>query len=236
MNFSVVHVICDDVIFLPNPNKEKQIPFWVNRWVVLINVIEVTKFNVSLHKHVQSANSMLQCPFISTIVFKDPDWKFGHIVTMNSTYTQVTLSLMDGGWRTTRARNFPPCLSLHIHNKYQRGKPRVPHNVQTTVNIHSFWWSHFFKSLNCHTSIRYPFRFLTDPCYSFRWVDVHIPAPIKLLLFNIFNHMEVRGGFLIEPQSSLTNRMDVRWHFLELLGCWIGDDIAVWSISPSTLA
>ena len=179
---------------------------------------------------------MLQCLFISTIVSKDLDWKFGHIATMNSTYTQVTLSLMDGGWRTMQHRNFPPCLSLHIHNKYMRVKPRVPHNVQTIVKIHSFWWSHIFWSLNCHTSIPTPFRFLIDPCCSFRWVDVHTHALIIQLLFYIFNHMEVRGGFRIEPQSSLTNRMDARRQFLELLGCWIGDDIAVWSISPSTLA
>ena len=30
MNFSTVHVICDDGSFHPNPNKENQIPFWVN--------------------------------------------------------------------------------------------------------------------------------------------------------------------------------------------------------------
>jgi hypothetical protein len=153
---------------------------------------------------------MLQYPFISTIVFKDPDWKFGHIATMNSTYTQVTLSLMDGGWRTMRERNFPSCIPLHIHNKYLRVIPRVPHSVQTTVKIHSFWWSHFFWSLNCHTSIWSLFRFLTNPCYSFRWVYVHTLTLIILLLFYIFNHMEVRGGCRIEPQSSLTNRMDAR--------------------------
>ena len=85
MNFIAIHVLCDDVIFVPNPNKEKQIPFLVNRWVVLIN-IQVTKFNVSLQKNVQSADSMLQCPFINTIVFKDPDFKIGHIATMKSTY------------------------------------------------------------------------------------------------------------------------------------------------------
>jgi hypothetical protein len=96
MNFSVVHVICDDVIFLLNPNKEKQISFWVNHRVVLNN-IQVTKFNVSLRKHLQSADNILQCLFISTIVFKDPDFKIGHIATMKSTYIQVTLSLMDGG-------------------------------------------------------------------------------------------------------------------------------------------
>ena len=145
---------------------------------------------------------MLQCPFISTIIFKDPDWKFGHIVTTNNTYTQVTLSLMDGGWRTTRARNFCPCLSLHIHSKYLRVKPWVPHNIQTTVKIHSFWWSHFFWSLNCHTSIRSPFRFLTNLCCSFRWVDVHTLALIILLLFYIFNHMEVRGCCRIEPNRA----------------------------------
>ena len=178
---------------------------------------------------------MLQCPFISTIVFKDLDVKLVHIATTNSTYTQVTLSLMDGGWRTTQARNFPPCLSLHIHSKYLRVKPRVPHNVQTTIKIHSFWCSPIW-SLNYHRNTPTPFRFLMDPCCSFRWVDVHTPTPIKPLLFYIFNHMAVRGGFRIEPQSSLTNRMDARRQFLELLGCRIADDIAVWSISPSAPA
>ena len=212
MNFSAVHVICDDVIFHPNPNKEKQIPFWVNRWVVLINIVlrVITKFNVSLCKHLQNADSMLQCPFICTIVFKDPNWKFGHIATTNSTYKEVTLRLMDGTFRMTWARNFPPCLSIHIHSKYLRVNPRVPHNVQTTVKMHNFWWSHFFWSLNCHTSIPAPFRFLIDPYYSFRWVDVHTLTLIILLLFYIFNHMEVQGGCRIEPQLSLTNWMDAR--------------------------
>ena len=87
MNFSVVHVICDDVIFVPNPNKEKPIPFRVNCCVVQIN-IQVTKINVSLQKNIQNAESMLQYPFTSsTIVFKDPDVKLGVIATMNSTYT-----------------------------------------------------------------------------------------------------------------------------------------------------
>ena len=96
MNFYVVHVICDDVIFIPNPNKEKQIPLWVNHCVVLIN-IQVTKINVSLQKNIQNAESMLQYPFTSsTIVFKDPDVKLVVIATTNSTYTQVILSLMDG--------------------------------------------------------------------------------------------------------------------------------------------
>ena len=85
MNFSVVHVICDDVIFVPNPNKEKPIPFRVNHCVVLIN-IQVTKINVSLQKNIQNAKCMLQYPFISsTVVFKDPDAKLGVIATMKST-------------------------------------------------------------------------------------------------------------------------------------------------------
>jgi hypothetical protein len=166
------------------------------------------------------------CFNVHLLVFKDLDWNFGHIATMNTTCTQVTLSLMDGGWRTTWPRNFPPCLSLHIHSKYLRVSPQVPHNVQTTIKIHSFW------SLKCHPSILVPFRFLTGPCCSFRWIDVHTHALIILLLY-IFNHMEVRGGYRIEPQSSLINRMDARRQFLELLGCRIADDIAVWSISPS---
>jgi hypothetical protein len=80
--------------------------------------LPVTKFNVSLHKHVQSANSTLQCLFISTTIFKDLDVKLGHIMTMNSSYTHVTLSLMDGTYKATWERTFPPCLSLHIHSKY----------------------------------------------------------------------------------------------------------------------
>jgi hypothetical protein len=49
------------------------------------------------NQQLTQANSMLQCPFIiSTVVFKDPDQKLGHIATTNSTLTQVTLSLMDG--------------------------------------------------------------------------------------------------------------------------------------------
>ena len=176
---------------------------------------------------------MLQCPFTSsTIVFKDPDVKLGVIATTNSSYTQVILSLMDGKGRTTRARNFLPYLSLHIHSKYLLTAPPVPHNVQTTVKIHNFWCFHIW-SLNYHRSTSAPFRFLMDPCYSFRWVDVHTPTPIKLLYFYIFNHMEVRGGFWIKPQLSLTNKMDARQQFLEFLGCRIADDIAVWSINPS---
>ena len=126
------------VIVLSTPTKKIK---FHSGWTVIAIVrikIHVTKFNFSLSKHLQCADSMLQCPFISSIVFKDPDWKLGHIVTTNttnSTYTQVTLSMMDGGQSTTRPRNFPPCLSLHIHNKYQR----VPHNVQTTIKKHTCW-------------------------------------------------------------------------------------------------
>ena len=110
MNFSVIHVICDDGSFHPNPNKENQIPLWVNynRYVAQLK-IKVTHLFHSLSKQLTQADSMLQCPFIiSTIVFKDPDWKLGHIATTYSTLTQVTLSLMDGAWKTTwPVRNFP---------------------------------------------------------------------------------------------------------------------------------
>ena len=152
------------------------------------------------------ADSMLQCPFIiSTIVFKDLDWKLGHIATTNNTLTQVTLSLMDGAWKTTRlVRNFPPCLSLHIHNKYTMVTLVEPNIVQTTIKKHSFY---FWK---CQLSLLSLFRFLKDPCCSFRWVDVHTPTPIKRRLLYIFNHMEVRRGFRIKPQSSLANIMDAR--------------------------
>ena len=137
MNFSVVHVICDDdnccvawrQLFHPNPNKESQIPFWVNynRCLAWLK-IKVTHLFLSLFKQLTQADSILQCPFIiSTIVFKDLDWKLGHIVTTNSTLTQVTLSLMDGAWKTMwPIRNLHPCLSLHIHNKYMRATFPVP--------------------------------------------------------------------------------------------------------------
>jgi hypothetical protein len=46
MNFSLVHVIHDDCSF--RPNKENQIPLWVNcnRYIVQI-IIHVTKLNIS---------------------------------------------------------------------------------------------------------------------------------------------------------------------------------------------
>ena len=146
---------------------------------------------------------MLQCPFImSTIVFKDPDWKLGHIATTNSTVTQVTLSLMDGAWKNTQlVSNFPPCLSLHIHGKYTILTLAEPNIVQTTVKKHNCW---FWK---CQLSLLAPFRFLKDPCCCFRWVDVHTHA---LTILHIFRHMEVQGGYRIEPQLSLTNGMDFR--------------------------
>ena len=172
---------------------------------------------------------MLQCPFISSIVFKDLDSKLGHIATTNNTFTQVTLSLMDVASETTRpVRNFPPCLSLHIHSKYMMATPHVSHKVQTTVKKHSFL---FFK---CHLSHLAPFRFLKDPYCSFRWVHVQTQA-LTIIILQIFNHMEVWGGCRIKPQSSLTNRMDDRWHYLQLLGYQIADDIAV-SISPKAPA
>ena len=95
MNFYVVHVICDDCSILPS--KENQIPFWVNcNHYVVVKTIHETKININPSKHDLRADRMLQCPIISTIVFKDLDWKLRIIRTTNSTYTQVTLSLMDG--------------------------------------------------------------------------------------------------------------------------------------------
>jgi hypothetical protein len=72
MNFSAVHVIRHESSFFPN--KKNQIPFWVNcnRCVVRL-IIHVTKLNIILFKHLQHADNMLQCSFISSIVFKDPD-------------------------------------------------------------------------------------------------------------------------------------------------------------------
>jgi hypothetical protein len=172
---------------------------------------------------------MLQCPFISTIVFKDLDWKLGHTATTNNTFTQVTLSLMDVAFVTTRpVRIFPSCLSFHIHSKYMMATYRVPHIVQTTVKKHSFW---FFK---CHLRHLAPFRFLKDLCCSFRWVHVQTHA-LATTILQIFNHIEVRGGCRIKPQSSLTNRMDAWRQYLQLLGCRITEDIAV-SISPKAPA
>ena len=172
---------------------------------------------------------MLQCPFIiSTIVFKDLDLKLGYIATTNSTLTQVTLSLMDGAWKTTRpVRNFPSCLFLHIHSKYTMVTLVEPNIVQTTVKKHSCWF------WQCPLSLLTPFRFHKDLCCSFRWVDVHTYA--LTILLHIFKHMEVRGGYRIELQSSLTNRMDSRQQYLQLLGCRITDGIAV-SISPKAPA
>ena len=50
-----------------------------------------------------------------------------------------------------------------------------------------------------------------------------------------FNHIEVRGGYQIEPQVSLTNRManimGARRRYIKLLDHWIVEDIAV-SSSP----
>ena len=87
-----------DGSFYPNPNKENQIPLWVNSNHCVARLkIKVNHLVLSLSKQLTQADSMLQCPFIiSTIVFKDPDQKLGHIATTNSTLTQVTLSLMDG--------------------------------------------------------------------------------------------------------------------------------------------
>jgi hypothetical protein len=86
----------------------------------------------------QRTDNMLQCSFISTIIFKDLDRKLGHIATTNSTCTQVTLSLMDGGLSTTRPTNSPLCVSLCIHSKYRRVPLWVPHNVQG-MSIYMYW-------------------------------------------------------------------------------------------------
>jgi hypothetical protein len=170
---------------------------------------------------------MLQCPFISTIVFKDLDWKLGLIATTNSTYTQVTLSLMDGGLSSTRPMNSPPCVSQNIHNKYLRVPLWIPHNVQKTVKKHTCW------SKTCHISTLAPFRLLIDPCCSLRWVDLRTYA--LTLVLHILNHMKVRGGCQIEPQASLTNFMDARRQYLKLLGCRIADDSGM-SSSPKAPA
>jgi hypothetical protein len=217
-------------LFPSQPQQKNQIPFWVNYNLCVARLkIKVTHLFLSLSKQLTQADSMLQCLFISTIIFKDPDLKLGHIATTNSTLTQVTLILMDGAWKTTRpVSNFPPCLSLHIHSKYMRViNLLVPNIAQATVKKHICW---FWR---CHLSLISPFRFLKDSCCSFRWVDVHTHA--LTILLHIFNHMEVRGGCRIEPQLSLTNRMDATQQYLQLLGYRIADDIAV-SISPKAPA
>ena len=72
MNFFVVHVICDDCSILPS--KENQIPFWVNcDHYVLVNKIWVTKSNINPSIQDSRGDCLLQCPIISTIVFKDLD-------------------------------------------------------------------------------------------------------------------------------------------------------------------
>ena len=125
MNSSAVHVICDDRSILPS--KENHIPFWVNcNQCVLGNPIHETKSNINPSKQDLRADRMLQCPIISTIVFKDPDWKLRIIGTSNSTYTQVAMSLMHGVLKTTRPINYPPCVSFHIHSKYLRVPPESP--------------------------------------------------------------------------------------------------------------
>jgi hypothetical protein len=72
MNFSVVHVICKQCSVLPN--KENQIPFKVNYNHSILRITNlITKFNIVLSKYLQRGHRMLQCPSITSIVFKDPD-------------------------------------------------------------------------------------------------------------------------------------------------------------------
>ena len=71
-NTYAVHVICDDCSILPS--KENQILFWLNyNHYVLVNKIKETKSNINPSKQDPHGDRMLQCPFISTIVFKDLD-------------------------------------------------------------------------------------------------------------------------------------------------------------------
>jgi hypothetical protein len=142
-------------------NKTKFHSGWTMTAVARLK-IKVTHLFLSLSKQLTQADSMLQCPFIiSTIVFKDLDWKLGHIATTNSTLTQVTLSLMNGAWKTMRpVRNFSPCLSLHIHNKYTTVTLTEPNIVLTTIKKHSCWFwnvhstsSPYLDSLKIHSSV-----------------------------------------------------------------------------------
>jgi hypothetical protein len=70
MNSYAVYVICDDCSMLPS--KENQIPF-LGIHYTLVNKIWETKSNINPSKHNPRGDRMLQCPIISTIVFKDPD-------------------------------------------------------------------------------------------------------------------------------------------------------------------
>jgi hypothetical protein len=109
------------------PQQKNQIPFWANcNHCVLGSPIHATKSNINPSKQDPRTDRMLQCPIISTIVFKDLDWKLAIIGTSNSTYTQVTLSLMHEVSKTTRPINFPPCVFLHIHSKFHRVLPECP--------------------------------------------------------------------------------------------------------------
>ena len=71
MNLSAVHVICNQCSILPN--KENEIPFWVNynHSVLLITKLR-TNFNIHASKQFIRVHNMLQNLVISTIVFKFP--------------------------------------------------------------------------------------------------------------------------------------------------------------------
>jgi hypothetical protein len=178
MNFYVVHAICDDCSILGELCSHS----------VVINTIHETKSNINPSKQDPRADHMLQFLIISSIAFKDLDWKLGIIGTSNNTYTQVTLSLMHGVLKTTSPTNFPPYVALHIHSKYHRVLPKLSHIVQTNVKKQTWW------PIKCHISMLTPFRFVIDPCCISTWVDLHTCAHTI-----IFNHMEVRGGYQIEP-------------------------------------
>lgn len=131
MNLLVAHVICNDCSFLPN-KKKYQILFWENYNHCVVHItIHITKFNIILSKQLQHVNSMLQCPFISTLVFKDPDWKLGHIATIKR---NIHTSDPELWWRVSST---PRGLRifLHIHSKYER----VLQNVETTIKKHTSW-------------------------------------------------------------------------------------------------
>jgi hypothetical protein len=110
-----------------SPAKKNQNPFWANcNHCVLGSPIHATKSNINPSKQDPHTDRMLQCPIISTIVFKDLDWKLAIIGTRNSTYKKVTLSLMHDVSKTTRPIKFPPCVFLHIQSKFHRVLPECP--------------------------------------------------------------------------------------------------------------
>ena len=157
----------------------------------------VTKFTIVPSKYLQHGHRMLQCPSITTIVFKDPDWKLSHSVNINSIQTQLTLGFMDGDCITTWLLYFCPCLSIHINNN-NLGELESMHK---TIKKHT---SHICGYYNTVAT----FRFFKDPSCTLRCVDAHTYG-FTIPHLPIFKHMEVWGDCQIKPQVSLATRTEV---------------------------